>query len=214
MRIAIYDLDRTLTRRATFTPFLMFAAARIAPWRLLLAPLWIGMMIAHKLGFQDRTTLKRRGMMLMLGRPDPERLAAVAEDFAARRARQLHPGAERALATDRRDGCTIAIATAAFEFYARPIARHLGVEHVVASGWRGEGPADPNCYGAEKLRRVVAWFADQGLERERAHVRFVSDSFADAPLLDWADEAWLVTSSPRAARLARARGWRSVDFSR
>jgi HAD superfamily phosphoserine phosphatase-like hydrolase len=214
MRIAIYDLDRTLTRRSTFTPFLMFAAARIAPWRLLLAPLWIGMMIAHKLGWQDRTTLKRRGMMLMLGRPDLERLAAVAEDFAARRARQLHPGAERALAADRRDGCTIAIATAAFEFYARPIARHLGVEHVIATGWRGEGPADPNCYGAEKLARVMAWFGEQGLGREGARVRFVSDSFSDAPLLDWADEAWFVTSSPRAAKRARARGWLAVDFSR
>lgn len=214
MRIAIYDLDRTLTRRSTFTPFLMFAAARIAPWRLLFAPLWLGLMIAHKLGLLDRTTLKRRGMVLMLGRPDSERLTAVAEDFAARRAGQLHPGAERALAADRRDECTIAIATAAFEFYARPIARHLGVEHVIATGWRRDGPAEPNCYGAEKLARVTAWLEEQGLERERTHVRFVSDSFSDAPLLDWADEAWLVTSSPGAGSRARARGWVPVDFSR
>ena len=34
MRIAIYDLDRTLTRRATFTPFLLFAARKVASWRL------------------------------------------------------------------------------------------------------------------------------------------------------------------------------------
>jgi HAD superfamily phosphoserine phosphatase-like hydrolase len=214
MRIAIYDLDRTLTRRSTFTPFLMFAAARIAPWRLLFAPLWVAMMVAHKLGVQDRTTLKRHGMALMLGRPDSARLLAVAEDFAAKRACQLHPGAERALAEDRRADCTIAIATAAFALYAQPIARHLGIEHVIATGWNSEGPPDPNCYGAEKLTRVIAWFAEQGLKRDGAHVRFVSDSFTDGPLLDWADEAWFVTDSPRAARAAAARGWKPVDFSR
>jgi len=33
MKVAIYDLDKTLVRRATFTPFLLFAARRLAPLR-------------------------------------------------------------------------------------------------------------------------------------------------------------------------------------
>ena len=37
-RLAIYDMDKTVTRRATFTPFLLHAARRLAPWRLLLLP--------------------------------------------------------------------------------------------------------------------------------------------------------------------------------
>ncbi|HLL31270.1 MAG TPA: HAD-IB family hydrolase, partial [Allosphingosinicella sp.] len=32
-RLAIYDMDRTITRRATYTPFLIHAATRLAPWR-------------------------------------------------------------------------------------------------------------------------------------------------------------------------------------
>ena len=35
---AIYDMDRTVTRRATYTPFLLHCALRRAPWRLLLIP--------------------------------------------------------------------------------------------------------------------------------------------------------------------------------
>ena len=35
--LAIYDMDRTVTRRATYTPFLLHCALRRAPWRLLLA---------------------------------------------------------------------------------------------------------------------------------------------------------------------------------
>ena len=36
--LAIYDMDRTVTRRATYTPFLLHCALRRAPWRLLLLP--------------------------------------------------------------------------------------------------------------------------------------------------------------------------------
>lgn len=210
--LTIYDLDRTLTARPTFTPFLHFAARRLAPWRLLLSPAWIALMIGYRLGLYDRTTLKRRGMRLMLGRPDPAALARVGAQFAG--ARKLHPGAHRALDADRAEGRAQAIATAAFALYARPLGERLGIGSVVATEWDGEGIPGGNCYGAEKLARVAAWFAQAGFRRDETHVRAVSDSFADAPLLDWADEAWFVTADRRAARKAEARGWRAVDFSR
>jgi hypothetical protein len=37
-RLAIYDMDKTITRRATYTPFLVHACARLAPWRIVLSP--------------------------------------------------------------------------------------------------------------------------------------------------------------------------------
>lgn len=214
MRIVIYDLDRTLTRQPTFTPFLAFAAARLAPWRLALLPAWVAMMVGYKLGLCDRTTLKRRGMRLMLGRPDAARLEEVAVEFARGRARLLHPGAERAVAQDRQEGCTLAIATAAYALYAVPFGALLDIDHVIGSPWDGGLSAGPNCYGPEKLARVQAWFDTLDIARSAVSIRAVSDSFADAPLLDWADEAWFVTSSASAAQQARARGWLPVDFSR
>lgn len=214
MRIVIYDLDRTLTRAPTFTPFLAYAARRIAPWRVLLLPVWVAMMIGHKLGLYDRTALKRRGMRLMLGRPDPAKLAEVAAAFAKSRAGMLHPGAERAMARDREEACTVVIATAAYALYSAPFGGLLGIGEVIGSPWDGASSAGPNCYGPEKLARVQAWFGTLGIERSAANIRAVSDSFSDAPLLDWADEAWFVTSRPRDAQRARARGWLPVDFSR
>jgi Rrf2 family protein len=44
---AIYDMDRTVTRRATYTPFLIHCALRRAPWRLLLLPFVIVSMLAY-----------------------------------------------------------------------------------------------------------------------------------------------------------------------
>ena len=45
--LAIYDMDRTVTRRATYTPFLLHCALRRAPWRLLLCRSWSLSMLAY-----------------------------------------------------------------------------------------------------------------------------------------------------------------------
>ena len=37
--LAIYDMDKTVTRRPTYGPFLWHAMIRLSPWRVLLAPL-------------------------------------------------------------------------------------------------------------------------------------------------------------------------------
>ena len=43
--LAIYDMDRTVTRHATYTPFLLHCAVRRAPWRLLFLPLVIPVVV-------------------------------------------------------------------------------------------------------------------------------------------------------------------------
>jgi phosphoserine phosphatase len=61
---------------------------------------------------------------------------------------------------------------------------------------------------------VRQWLRDEAIDIEGSTIRFVSDSFADAPLLDLVDEPIFATASARAARRARLRGWRVVDLSR
>ncbi|MGB3167798.1 MAG: haloacid dehalogenase-like hydrolase, partial [Alteraurantiacibacter sp.] len=98
----------------------------------------------------------------------------------------------------------------AFGFYAKAFARDLGIEHVIATEWNGRAIPGGNCYGGEKARRVQEWFAALGIAREAATIRMSSDSFADAPLLDWADEAIFVTDIAREAARAKSCGWRVV----
>ncbi|HRE35466.1 MAG TPA: HAD-IB family hydrolase, partial [Sphingopyxis terrae] len=70
-RLAVYDLDRTVLRTPTFTLFLLWAAARSAPWRLLLAPVFLGLLAGHALGLYSRDALKPAAIALMLGRRLP-----------------------------------------------------------------------------------------------------------------------------------------------
>ncbi|MBD3728539.1 MAG: HAD-IB family phosphatase [Sphingomonadales bacterium] len=216
MRIAIYDLDRTLTRAPTFTPFLHFAAARLAPWRLAFSPVWIVLMLLYKAKLYSRTTLKRMGMKLMTGSAPLAELERVGEEFASRRiaAGGLMPGALQLLAEDRAAGARLVIATAAFGFYARAFAQALDIPDLIATRWDGRDIPGGNCYGAEKLARVQAWMEAQGIDPDDCTIRFVSDSFADAPLLDVADEAIFATGSDSEAARAHSRGWQAADLSR
>ena len=56
--LAIYDMDRTVTRGPTYGPFLWFAMTRLAPWRALLAPASLLTTILYGLRLIDRGRLK------------------------------------------------------------------------------------------------------------------------------------------------------------
>jgi HAD superfamily hydrolase (TIGR01490 family) len=220
-KVAIYDLDGTVLRRASFTPFLLFAARRHAGWKVCLAPVWFAAMALYKLGFFSRRALKEFGLRLFLGRRmDAVRLQSISQAFADRVVPAwLAPGAMQAMADDRAEGRSLILATAAMEFYAAEIGRRLGFDHVVASRARplSAGPATcmiegENCYGTQKPARVQALFDELGWNRSDCIIRFYTDSASDAPLLDWADQPVLVNGGPRARRTAQARGWAQARF--
>src|SRR5687767_7693248 len=122
--LAIYDMDRTVTRRATFTPFLLHCALRRAPWRLLFLPLVILSMLAYVAKAIGRARLKEINHALLLGRHiHAAELKPLVESFADRQAAaNIRPGARAAIARDRAEGRRIVMATASYRFYAAAIA--------------------------------------------------------------------------------------------
>ena len=69
--LAVYDMDRTVTRRATYTPFLLHCALHRAPWRLTFLPLVILSMLAYVARLIDRGELKEINHRLLLGHRVP-----------------------------------------------------------------------------------------------------------------------------------------------
>ncbi len=65
--LAIYDLDRTVTRVATYTPFLIHCARRRAPWRLLFLPVTAASMLVYAAKGINRGRLKEINHWLLLG---------------------------------------------------------------------------------------------------------------------------------------------------
>jgi HAD superfamily hydrolase (TIGR01490 family) len=219
--LAIYDMDRTITRTGTFTPFMLHAARRLAPWRLMLAPAAALVALSYAAGLIERKSVKEINQGLMIGhRVSKARFGAVAESFADDIMRSnVHPGALEAIAADRAAGRRLVMATASSRLYVEAIAERLGFDDVIATeGLQGlDAFVSPridgeNCYGAAKLRMIQAWMAAAGLDRADCHIRFYSDHASDAPVLGWADAPFAVNAHRKLRTIAAAKGWPILDW--
>src|SRR5688572_26104261 len=134
--LAIYDMDRTVTRHATYTPFLLHCALNRAPWRLLLLPFVIASMLAYVAKLIDRGRLKEINHRLLLGhRRHPHELKPLVESFAkATVASNIRPGARAAIARDKAEGRRVVMATASYRLYADAIGALLGFDDVIGTG--------------------------------------------------------------------------------
>jgi len=214
--LAIYDMDRTVTKRPTYTPFLLHCALRRTPWRLFGLPLVLLSMLAYGARLIDRAKLKEINHNLLLGaRIHPKELEPLVGSFADRQVEtNIRPGALRAIARDKEQGRRLVLATASYRLYADAIAKRLGFDDVIGTGSviglddRVHAKiAGENCYGPAKLRMIAAWVEESGLKDAHGHVRFYSDHVSDRPAFEWADEPVAVNPHGRLLRLAQQRGW-------
>lgn len=219
--LAVYDMDRTVTRRPTYTPFLLHCAVRRAPWRLLLLPLVIASMLAYLARLIDRARLKEINHFLLLGSTiPPGELRPLVESFANQQVRSnIRPGALTAIARDKAQGRRLVLATASYRLYSQAIADRLGFDDVIATNSiigldeRVHARiAGENCYGPAKLRMIADWVEKSGLLGKHGHVRFYSDHVSDAPAFEWADEPVAVNPHGKLRRLAEQRGWGIEDW--
>jgi HAD superfamily hydrolase (TIGR01490 family) len=219
--LAVYDMDRTVTRRATYTPFLLHCALRRAPWRLLFLPLVLLSMLAYVARLIDRAKLKEINHHLLLGsKIHPRDLKPLVESFADTQVvTNIRPGARKAIARDKAEGRRLVLATASYRLYADAIADRLGFDDVIGTGSvigldeRVHAKiAGENAYGEAKMRMIAGWVEKSGLKGVHGHVRFYSDHVSDRPALEWADEPVAVNPHGKLRRLAEERGWVVEDW--
>ena len=220
--LSVFDLDRTLTRLPTYTPFLLFAIRTRAPWRALLLPLLLPVALLYALKLLPRRTMKQAMHRLALGAALPEREAARQAARVGRHliTRGLYAEGVALIVAERPAGRRVVLATAAPHFYTAALARRLGIADVVAtaSTWR-DGYLVPaigsvNCYGDDKRCLVEAFLDRAGIAAEAAHIRFYSDHPSDLPMFALADEAIAVNPSAKLRAIASERGWPILDWRR
>jgi len=220
-KISLYDMDRTITVRGTYTPFLFHMVFARAPWRLVFLPILPFGFIAYGLKLISRGRLKTFNQQMLLGNgPELSLLQPHIERFADKVLRSnRHKKAIEQVEADRADGRKLVLVTASYELYAEAIARRLGFDHLIGTQLvvDNEGRVLPqiigeNCYDDAKIGRIEALFASQGWQRSQSHVRAYSDHVSDQAMLEFADEAIATTPTPKLRHLAKQRGWKIVDW--
>lgn len=198
--VAIFDLDRTLTRRDTYVPFLFGWFIR-HPWiccRLakLLFPACLFMC-----GKLDNTAMKEACLTAFMAGADRQRANAYAEWFARRIVRTgLRPKARIRIEEHRQRGDRLILASASLDLYVEPLGQLLGFDRVIASRCAYDGKAvggrllGKSLRGEYKLQAILAALGNDG-----AKVIAYSDHASDLPLLRWAGKAVVVNPSSRFA---------------
>ena len=218
--VLVIDLDRTITRQGTYSFFLLFAAMRLAPWRLVMVPAVVIAMVAYKANLISRKRLKEIMFRLILGRRvAKESMSDVVRKFAQYQLQHnIYPQARGMIAAagDR----PVILATAAHRFYAETIAAALDIPHVVATDSVMDAThiyaaiEGENCYGIHKTRAISALLARFDVPRDRMLVYYVADDISDLPSFEWSEVPIVVNAKPKLAALAAARTWPVLDWRR
>jgi HAD superfamily hydrolase (TIGR01490 family) len=180
--IAAFDFDGTLSRRDTLMPFLARAVGRAAVWRAMAAE---GAVVARQRRF-DRDDAKVRALRRLLAGEEAQRVAELGRAYAGELQRQLRPELVERVAWHRSEGHELVMVSASLAVYLEPLAEELGFDHVIAvelvadaDGRLTGEMVHPNVRGAEKVRRIEAWFDGRAPTVMWAY----GDSAGDEPLL-------------------------------
>ena len=192
--VAAFDVDGTVTRRDCVVPFLRLVAGR-GP--LVAGLLRVGHRVAPALVRRDRDQLKAiAASVTFRGRPATH-IEALGRSFAATvAAGGLRDDTIARLRWHQGRGDRTVFVSASFGVYLRPLARRLGIDHVVGTELETDDAGrctgrlvGGNCRGPEKRARLEAWLDGAYGGRAAVDVWAYGDSAGDRELLAGADHA-------------------------
>ena len=111
--------------------------------------------------------------------------------------------------------------TATNRFIAAGVGRQLGFaqDHILATElqYTADGRITGAIAGQPNLREgkvhnLQQWLAARGLDWEKVHITFYSDSYNDVPLMEKSAVPVATNPDERLRALAQERGWRILDL--
>lgn len=159
MKLAVFDLDGTITRHDTLIQYVL-GYLKSRPWRLFGFLMALPAVTLYLLRLSDRGALKGSVMHWTLGGSSRRDLDAWTERFVPRLLQTgVFAKALEQIAEHRRNGDVLVLMSASPDLYVPAIARHLGFADVTCTGVRWLGDrfdgrlSTENCRGMEKVRR-------------------------------------------------------------
>lgn len=213
-KLAIFDLDYTLTKRGTWGRF-SWQLIRNRPhiWLPFLASA-LSAQRRYKAGKLPRAEVKKAMMRWSMKGKSKEELVKAAQKFAdAEVPKKLRPGGIKTLKQHQAIGDGVIIISAAVDILVKEIAERLSVNYYLATdmAWDKDGIvkmefASPNCYGKEKPVRFGA-FLQQYPDYQSLPKIMYSDSHSDIYLMRKCEEAVAVHPSQKLKILASEYGF-------
>lgn len=195
--IYAFDFDGTLTTRDTLIAFIRYAKGTRA--FVLGFLLRAHLLVLMKLGLYPNWKAKQKIFSYFFKGMSLEDFDALCRHFAADNRQLLRPEGIRTLEQARADGADIVIVSASIDNWVKPFFTSpdsladnlppqvtvLGTQIEIAGGKLTGHFLTKNCYGPEKVNRILDLYPD----RCAYHLTAYGDSRGDKELLAFADES-------------------------
>jgi len=207
---AFFDMDRTLLcvdSGMSWTRFL-YKRGELPASMVAKAIYWSTL---YKLAVLDMESVFARLARTLEGDLEAEMIAKCEIWYRDHVAPNVAPAARVAVEHHRQLGHTVVLATGSTIYAARPVAKGVAIDHVLASelevdaGGAFTGRASAYCFGEHKVALAKAWAEREGIDLDASY--FYSDSYNDLPMLSAVGTAIAVNPDARLGRHARRKGW-------
>lgn len=208
---AFFDLDGTLVRGFTAT---VHAGHRIRNGQSGFGELSgiLEASVRYKLGRMEFARLLQRAAGYLAGDSLAD-LEALGEDlFNARVIGRLFPLMTRVVAAHQQRGHTVTMSSSALTMHVGPVARHLGIDHVLCNHFEVDEAGRltgqivrPIIWGRQKARAVMEFSSTRDIDLAASFC--YADGTEDLPLLDAVGHPTAVNPRPGLATAAARNGW-------
>ncbi|ULQ58856.1 HAD-IB family hydrolase [Brucepastera parasyntrophica] len=217
--IAFFDVDHTISRRATALAFALICMKRhyIKWWYFLLVPF---LYIFYRLFSFKIENLYSFALPFLRGKTRDEIEDIGKEAFELKLKNDLYPGASREIEKLRSEGKRIVLATSTPFEAVYPLAQYYGIssEDIIATQFSYVNDVfTGRLAGAPVFSRIKRDIINTFAQRGKIDLQFCSfytDSIHDLPLLEIVGDPVAANPDWRLRRIARRRGWSIKDFSK
>ena len=186
-KVYAFDFDGTLTTSDTLLAFIRYAKGTSAfVWGFLRHT---HLLILMKLKLYPNWKAKQKVFSYFFKGMDLETFNSLCKCFAADNRSLLRPQGIQQIAQAQKEGADVLIVSASIDNWVQPFFPHvkvLGTQIEVKEGRLTGRFLTMNCYGQEKVNRILALYPD----RNTYYLTAYGDSRGDRELLTFADEAY------------------------
>ncbi|HVU01794.1 MAG TPA: HAD family hydrolase [Polyangiaceae bacterium] len=209
-KAALFDMDRTLVRVDTATLYVRYQRdVGEATTRDVLRVAW--WMLQYSFGVIDAESVAVQALRSFRGKQETWLRDTCETWFVDYVLTHVADAGRKAVARHAAEGDVVAIVTGATPYAAMPLARELGISHVIATHLEVEDGLftgrvkEPMAYGEGKVVLAEKLAAEHGFSLDEA--TFYSDSITDLPLLERVKTPVIVNPDRRLRRHAMKKGW-------
>ncbi|MFL0197071.1 HAD-IB family hydrolase [Clostridium sp. WILCCON 0269] len=196
-KLAIFDVDFTLTKRETLLEFYIFMVKK-KPKLILYAPFSILSSILYLLKLFPAGKTKENFIAFINGIDENDMKLLVKEFYEKRLSKIIYTDALETIKKLKSEGCKIYLISASAEFYLnelyniKEVDKILGTRFTVSEGKHSKKISGENCKGEEKVKRLMESLKKDNIEVDFKNSYMFSDSLSDLPLLNMVGNPYLI----------------------